>query len=607
MRPEFVAVDGEAVQDGCYVLMRASTGAELFNPRGISTRQAFEFLLGLKAPNRVLVCFGLNYDCNQWLKDLAWGELRELWETQATSHAWTYKLRWWPRKYLHIKDVRSRRTVEVAEVLGYFQTTFVAALEAWGIGAPAEIARMKEARSTFTMRDIPAIRDYCLRECELLVELMEALADSVYEAGLQPRNPGSARSWIGAGSLASTLLGNHGVDEHHAYDTDIASRHCVETAVLGAMFGGRIEMLAAGMLPKAQTRDIRSAYPHAITQLPSLAGARLKRRPGRAYEPGKEAIWRVSWNAGDSPIVPFPARKPDGTIWYVAQGTGCYHACEVDTAVRLGFDIQVKEGWELVGGAASPGFEFIRDTYRQRAALKRQGSAAEKALKLGLNSCYGKLAQGFGASGKLPRFQSYYWAGQITARTRARLLEAAVSSTRPVMLSTDGIYAERTRIRGTRASAGLGTWEPGQVRDFFAVQPGVYHAFTPGGEVRKSRGFRSREMDWAELRAGYESHGLDHVQVFSSRRFIGLGVSLARNRPDVWRTWTEDGRSLCLYPDRKRVGVQHDAGGGGYIALHPFLGPIDSEPYTPKQDLYDDPTPAKIENMIADDQPDAGD
>lgn len=258
----------------------------------------------------------------------------------------------------------------------------------------------------------------------------------------------------------------------------------------------------------------------------------------------------------------------------------------------------------LAGPVPAPCFEFIRTVYQQRARLKQQGNAAEKALKLGLNSCYGKLAQGFGASGNLPRFQSYYWAGQVTARTRARMLEAAVASRLPVMLSTDGIFAVSTRVRASQRPA-LGTWEGGQVRDLFCIQPGVYHAHKPTGEVRRSRGFRSREMDWAELRAGYASHGLDHVQVFESRRFIGLGVSLARNRPDVWRTWSEDGRSLCLYPDRKRVRVQPD--GTWHHPLHPFRGPIDSEPYTPKQDLYDDPTPAKIENMIADDQPDAGD
>jgi hypothetical protein len=491
--------------------------------------------------------------------------------------------------------------VEIAEVLGYFQTTFVNALEAWGIGAPGEVAAMKERRATFKMSQLPQIREYCLRECRLLVELMNALAASVNDAGLLPRNPSSARSWIGAGSLASTLLTQNGVDQHHAYDSDIGTRSAVESAVLGAMFGGRIEMLAAGVVPSAATRDIRSAYPHAITLLPSLAGARLRRVPGKAYQPGADAIWRVTWDAGTNPIVPFPARKPDGTIWYVRRGSGCYHACEVDAAMSLGYDVQVREGWTLRDHATAPGFAWVRDTYNQRARLKQAGHPAERALKLALNSCYGKLAQGFGASGKLPRFQSYYWAGQITARTRARMLIAANRSRLPVMISTDGIFAARTQMRGSVRPT-LGSWEPGTVKDLFSVQPGVYHGHKPDGEVRRSRGFRSVEMDWEQLRQGYADHGLDHVQVFQSRRFIGIGVSLARNRPDVWRTWVQDGRSLCLFPDRKRVGERQ----GYHHPLLPFDGPIQSEPYTPKQSLYDDPTPAKIENMIADDQTDGG-
>lgn len=600
MRPEFVAVDGEAVKDGRYVLMRSNLGHELINPRGITTRQAFEFLLQLKAPHRVIVCFGLNYDVNQWIRDLPRGELQELWETQQTGHAWRYKLRWWPRKYLYVRDITSQRSIEVAEVLGYFQMPFVDALEAWGIGAPAEIARMKEQRAQFTLKDLPAMRRYCLRECELLVDLMDALAQSVYDAGLAPRAPGSARSWIGAGSIASTLLAQNGVDAHHAYDAEIATRHATETAILGAMFGGRIEMLRAGIIDRAQTRDIRSAYPHAITSLPSLDGARLKHRRGRSYTPGREAIWRVSWDATGCQLAPFPARKPDGTIWYVERGSGCYHAVEVDAAVKLGYDVQIKEGWELlVGHNPAPCFGFIEPTYRLRARLKEQGQAAEKALKLGLNSCYGKLAQGFGASGSAPRFQSYYWAGRITATTRARMLLAAHNCRDPVMISTDGLFALAGGPKAARVPR-LGTWEGGTVQSLFSVQPGVYHAYRGDGEVRRSRGFRSSELDWEELRAGYEAHGLDHVQVFSSRRFIGIGVAFARRDPACWRTWPDSGRSLCIYPDRKRVGA---ATGRGGIALWPFSGPIDSEPYTPKQDLYDDPTPAKLENMIADDQP----
>jgi hypothetical protein len=579
--------------------MRSSLGHEIVNLNGISTRQAFEFLLGLARPGRVLVCFGLNYDANQWVRDLTPTELAEVWETTATaSLSLPYRVTWWPRKLFTIRNVQTREYCAIADVFGYFQSSFIAALQRWGVGSETEIARMKDQRATFTLKDLDNMRSYCLRECELLVTLMDRLADSIYDAGLAPSRPGSARSWIGAGTLASTLLANNGVADHHAHDIDIADRGTVETAILGAMFGGRIEILAAGVTPRALSRDIRSAYPAATSGLPSLAGATIRHR--KRYRPGLQAIWRVRWDAADSRIVPFPARRPDGTVWYVTQGSGCYHAAEVDAAVALGYDVRVLEGWELKppARAGSP-FGWVDGVYQERARLKRRGHPAEKALKLALNSCYGKLAQGYSASvnNSLPRWQSYWWAGAITAATRARMVTAAHSARGPVMIATDGIYAGRVPAARPRDRGGLGTWEGSLVTQLFSAQPGVYHA--DGGIVR-SRGFRASEMDWDELRDGYERHGLDHVQSFQSRRFIGLGVALQRGL-GVWRTWTEETRSLCLYPDRKVVMASDQR---GYHLLAPYPGPIDSEPYAPKSSLYDDPTPAQIENMIADDQPD---
>lgn len=594
---EFVAIDGEADDQGRYVLLCSSTGQVLHDPAGITTKAALDFVLELAATGRVLVCFGLNYDVNQWLAQLGPSELRRLSETGKTTWRLRYRLDWLPAKYFAIKDYKRDRYVKVCEVFGFFQSSFVKALEAWGMQAPAEVVAMKGKRGTFTAAELERVTRYCQAECALLVELMGRLAEACHGADCAPR-----RDWIGAGSIASSLLRRNGVHAHHAYDADLADRAHVEEGILGAYYGARVELLAQGVLVSGHARDIRSAYPAAATQLPSLAGATVRWR--RKYRPELDwSIWRVRWSGQvHGQLAPFPVRGPAGAIFYPASGEGCYHQTEVRNALALGYELQVLEGWELVVRDYSRPFTWIAETYKHRAALKAAGDPAEKALKLGMNSVYGKLAQGYSVSAR-PPFQNYWWAGHITAVCRSRMLELAHRSRLPVMIATDGLYCARAGVKGSGRPT-LGSWEPGEVAEFFCAQPGVYYGVKDGHELVKSRGFFAKEVDYGELRAGWERDGYEYVHHYTSRRFIGLKVALARNRLDLWRQWCDERRSITLLPDRKVIRSQTERDPAtGMVLLFPPDGPLVSRPYTPKQSLYDDPTDAQLENMVADDQP----
>lgn len=593
MTVEFVAVDGEADAQGNYILLCDSTGRVLHNPAGIDSKQAFDFLLPLRAKHRQVVCFGLNYDANQWCKDLRPGYLRRLSEDGACTWNYRYKLTWWPSKYFGIRDNKTGQTVKVCEVFGFFQTSFVKALQAWGFTPPSEIETMKRKRGTFTAGELDRVIRYCQAECALLVKLMDALASACATAECSPR-----RDWIGAGAIASSLLASHGVKHAHTYDRDIAERSIVEDYILGAYFGGRVEMLAQGVMYTCHTRDLRSAYPYAATSLPSLLGAKVVTR--KRFDPSRPGIWRVRWDSqAHGQLAPFPVRTQGRAISYPRSGEGTYHTVEVATVMKLGYKIDVLGGVVLRVGVDGEPFDWVPKLYAHRAVLKSRGDPAEKALKLGLNSVYGKLAQGFGHG--QPPFQSYWWAGMITAATRARMLELAHKSKHPCMISTDGLFAWRPGTRGsTRAT--LGSWEPDRVDNLFCAQPGVYRGWKGDREIVKSRGFFAREVDYGELHDAWRDGGSDASYSYSSRRFIGLRVALHRNRLDLWRQWVDERRTLSLEPERKVVtGERHPQ--TGMLLLYPPYEVITSVPYRPKQSLYDDPTDDDLENMISDDQP----
>lgn len=577
----FLAVDGEACEDD-YVLMHRTGSHPVSDLRsgGLHTIACLEFLLQAPKPS-IQVCFGLGYDVNNWLRDLPRSALEKLWSTQ-TCHWRDYRIEWVPKCWFIVSDVKGR-SAKVFEVFGFFQSSFVKALEAWGVGAPEEIRRMKGERGSFRRADIEAVTRYCMSECTFLVDLMDRLRDACSEAGMTPS------SWHGAGAAAAAMLKSHGIADFHRHDLDLCSPSIAEDVVQGAYFGGRVELLHQGVHHNVIAADLKSAYPAAMVNLPSLKGARLVKR--KTFNPARFGVWKVSWALGpETKIAPFPVRVKQ-SIFYPLAGEGAYHTVEVAAALELGYPIDVHWGYVLAGPHTDERpFAWVPDVYRRREKMKAEGRAAEKAVKLGLNSLYGKLAQGPSRFLPRPQFQSYLWAGYVTAATRARVLTAAAKAREPIMIATDGIFAKG--FAGLGREGGLGTWEREEVDKLFAAQPGVYQATRDGKVHSKSRGFFASEVDYTELEEGWLREGPDHVHHYRSTRFHGLGSSLARKDFGIWREWRTDPRSIILWPERKIAGED------GHLL--PFPGKLTSEPYKPKITLLE----AKaLEQLEGADQP----
>jgi hypothetical protein len=144
------------------------------------------------------------------------------------------------------------------------------------------------------------------------------------------------------------------------------------------------------------------------------------------------------------------------------------------------------------------------------------------------------------------------------------------------MVSTDGIFCQSP---GVRPGKNLGGWEFSNIDRLFAAQAGVYQGITPDKEIVKSRGFFASEVDYDELREGWEIEGNKYTHYYDSKRFYGLGISLMRKDFSIWRTWRVERRALSLTAERKI------AGPGGILT--PFPGPLNSEPYAPKTSLIE--------------------
>jgi hypothetical protein len=594
--PHFVGIDGEAVTgaDGehRYVLLCSSEGDRLWRESGISTSECLAWVCQRKFdnPGAQLVAFGLGYDVNMWLRDLGRDKLEKLWREGTVT--WRhYRLEWVPGKWFAVstRPPVAKCYARVFDVFGFFQMSFVRSLDAWGIKPRAELALMKERRSSFDESERQRITNYCLMECADLAELMRRVTRALQDVEIKPR------SWVGAGAIASALMRREGVKDHQPDEG--AARPDVKAALLSSYYGGRIELFQQGRFMRLTDYDICSAYPSAAVELPSGQGdwrtaggadhAALEDARERLPIPKwlKWSIWRVQWNVPpDRIVMPFPYRHKRA-IYYPSSGQGWYHLPEVLAALELYPEhVSVLGGLVFEPATVHRPFGFVPELYAERRRLKAEGHPAEKVLKLGLNSLYGKLAQGQGFRGQRPPYQSFYWAGRITSQTRARLVRVGAQAPDAlVMFATDGIFFDGKAAPDLPTGTSLGDLERAELRNAFIAQPGVYSAQTESGEeIRKSRGFFVRELDFSALWRGWQKEGALHVARYRSRRFIGAGTALMRNDFSIWRTWHESERQLSLYPQRKFVEL-----GGEYdkpVIHHPPSMPVDvlSEPYAPK-------------------------
>lgn len=552
-RRKIVAWDGEGANlaDGTHVynLLANSDGVCIINHSGLGTEEVFNFFITYGDPKAINVIYGGSYDCNMLLVDVPYDKLKVLWKTGSVY--WKqWRIFYTSRKKLTVQRLYRKPngkpgkiTFVLWDVLGFFQSSFVAACRKWlgDLEILNEIEQMKWERSVFSVDKIEAIKDYNAKECELLVLLMQALFEAMDTAGIQ------LQRFDGAGAIASALLRKYDVRSHHGEPSS--------DALLFAQYaysGARIEAPRIGnYVGKVWRKDINSAYPYAATFLPSYAGARWEVEP--EWNGCDSSLVHVRWHiTKEQKFYPLWYREHDGSILYPQWGEGIYYGIEFRNLLDYHEgEYEVIESCNVYLDNDIKPFDFVPEQYRIRLLFKKLGSMAHEALKLGLNSLYGKMAQQAGyRNGRIPTYHHLLWAGEITARTRRRLYVTAMEYPDSVIaFATDAIMST-AELSGEHTDQ-LGGWTCDDFTGITIVQPGVYWLRDNDGNWKdKYRGFDQGSL-LREHIVGCWLLGQDyHARL---RRFVGLGSALASKEfYDHWRKWEDQERVLGLIPGGKR-------------------------------------------------------
>lgn len=567
LRRQVVAWDGEGYEapEGApqpYVLLANSEGAEWYDARGLSTEACLQAMLRSADLHRgaMNVIYGVTYDANQWLRDVPRDRLETLYKSGACW--WRgYRIEYRPRRMFAVREPATGRRFTVWDVQPWFRSGLEDAIASW-LGADHPdldlVASMKRRRRAFRPRDRELIGDYTRAELRATVAITRSLVERLTSAGIRPGR------YDGAGAAASSLLRAYGVKAHKGE----APRE-VEVAALIAYAGGRIEPLAFGAHEGAAWQyDLHAAYPWAMTQLPSLAGARW-RKWSQGGPLTDHALYQVQWippramQPGHSRAYPLPWRDTSGGMFFPSAGLGWVWGPELRAALDCpahDAEIAVLRGWVLEPASEARPFSWLRDLYEERLRMQREGDDAAEVVKLAMNALYGKLIQSIAwRDDKPPPYYQIEWAGLVTSYVRAAMWRAyALDPEAVACFETDAIYT--TRPLPLDLGDGMGQWSAQQHEALIVVQSGVHLTRDGGQWSAATRGYNARELgDGAAetLRAmvldGWRSEG-ESIAIPQSR-FASLSSAVDLHWPEspAWRSWTREARPLMLWPQGKRA------------------------------------------------------
>jgi hypothetical protein len=449
--------------------------------------------------------------------------------------------------------------IEIFDCFGFFQMSLVAAIrDTPGAVTDAELDTIKSGkkeRGNFRVEDLAGIKAYTTLELKALVNMMNILRRGLLTA--IPDRPINVRRWHGAGGIAKALLDMYVLPElkgearraavRTMFGSDIFERdQNADTPEeqeridwsFRAYFGGRSDLLKQGnCLKPVHEHDISSAYPAEIVKLPDMTKGRWE----KVFNPTREQVESANMlsifhvrtlnYARDLPFYPLPFRPEGGhgSIYYPPKVEGTYMRDHVIAAIRR-FDyfqkdgrlcdgslysddpcLEIVSGWIFHPATDNKPLAWVGELFDYRAKINDTNKSGAQAIKLGINSVYGKTAESVG--NRPPLYVSPFYAAAITVGTQRAVVEAALTAPDDViMFATDGVYATRKLDVFITEKKTLGAWEYKLVEaGGVFVQAGVYllrykplkEKYEDSDDERKyfkckTQGFSPKEIDKAE-------------------------------------------------------------------------------------------------------------
>lgn len=586
----FIAWDGEGITVGTennsphyYVLFGCSTG-HYIQAQSLATTECLDLILTVKRenPRTISVAFAFGYDVEKILRDVPHWIMTRI---HRANKAWwrRYRLEYIKGKYFQVSKKNAQGKTECAriwDIWSFFRTSFVRTIQQYLGDVPQldDIIAGKAERNVFIYEDLEdKIKPYWRLELKYTVDLMERFRQLLKEADL------NISKWHGPGAMAEYLFTHNRVELHMNRGLPDA----LLTASQYAFAAGRFEPYRIGRACRRIYKyDINSAHPTTIANLPSLKhGWQFIDNPVdvmRYLKSGAFGLYHVDYEGQfDTSILqphPFFKRDKNSMVSFPLSVSSWRWMPEIVTAMATMTDtitrdyFHVTEAWILEDDGTRP-FEWVRDKYRQRKEWQAAGNQAQYALKLALNSLFGKTAQkaGWINSGKIPRWHQLEWAGYITSGTRAILWPAlwdAYQKDALIAVDTDSVMSYCPL--DLPVSSEMGDWDLELWDDLIFLQNGIYFYKDSKGWHHKFRGLDvdsfgqtpeesvsevMRYLEKLDLREPYSIDGSTTYGPLRGKttRFVGSKMAIHSGHLERRGTWETRPHDVHFGQKSKRV------------------------------------------------------
>lgn len=533
--PEFIGVDSEGIGRGKnHRAVLLGVGKEQYVARdlskGLQWQEVFRFLYDQfeQHPKAAFVGFYLKYDFTEWLKSLpqqtAWllissrgralrrmkGE--HLFRRQyhpARTDDWEIDLLGFKRLSIRPRVCRCAENkmkceheqmpwMHICDAGPFFQDSFLNTInpEKWKepVCTPEEYTKVETGKNKRATGRLNAeMKFYNQLENEILARVMGRLAKGFIDIGVRLGKD----QWYGPGAAAQKWLSQNGALKH-----DEAIKHIPEWFLdicRMSYYGGWFEIFSHGLIEGSSWNyDINSAYPHAARKLPHICGeCQFRRGHGHHKGSASNVLLLATVFAANTRIGPVPYRDKDGSILRPDVCKGWYWASELEASQRAGLVKKyITHEWaEFIPCSHPKPFTELQSLYDQRKNVFGKDTAQGMAVKLLINSIYGKFAQSVGSA----PYNNWLYASYITAHCRTQILDAIAThpgkSDSVLMVATDGIAFDSPHPN-IPISKELGEWDNTEYIDLCLFKPGVYW-HREGKEALlkiKSRGVPKKEF-----------------------------------------------------------------------------------------------------------------
>jgi len=281
-------------------------------------------------------------------------------------------------------------------------------------------------------------------------------------------------------------------------------------ASLDCFHAGHIETMSMGSFKNVYNADINSAYPYAMSQLPSTEGIYLR---NRNYE--SDTIYSYY------KIIIDYHNDFSSPLWF-SKGSNNYHANglfntwvtkpEYEYLISTDFNPIIEKAYHLkkTSQTIKPFENLIHDLYERRMQAKREKDPIEKVIKVILNSMYGVTINtvlkyeeseddtdiwivnayneivNYEKTFKATNMYNPLFATQITALTRMKIFNDFKKYFKHIKaISTDGIYLTK-KPHSIKVTDGLGNYSLDKINKYILLGSGRYFSLDKDDNVESS-------------------------------------------------------------------------------------------------------------------------